>query len=390
MADVPGNLRDISKEDHTLIHPVPPFELSETPYNLINSVFDEAASKNLFMQYDMRHSFTDSSAVTDQVLRFREKKSLAFWYTADEPDGTSIDWRLVQNASDIIKHLDPYHPTTLVLNCNTHGVQTYSRSVDIVMTDVYPISNNLTFSSRWNTPCTHTFGCCGCDACVHNGPRDVFDRLKMYESLKLGKSVWMVVQGFGGSEYWERVPIPAEVRAMVYAGVVGGASGVLYWLRIVYELVDVIAEVGREVKVLSPVLTGYVWYGDAILEGDGWVVGSVWADVKLGVSGNIEVKDSVSRKEWAVDYDVGWKHIVAVVVNLSTSDTIAFEDGKVCSKELKGIDGIAYDVFPSHRGLTKQGTEEDKEDVNQVIVKDGCFHIHHMKPLEVIILEIKA
>ncbi|KAJ3080751.1 hypothetical protein HDU99_007505, partial [Rhizoclosmatium hyalinum] len=102
----------------------------------------------------------------------------------------------------------------------------------------------------------------------------------------------MVVQGFGGSEYWERVPTPEEVRAMVYAGVVRGASGILYWLRIVYELVDVIAEVGREVKVLSPVLTGYVWYGDAILEGDGWVVGSVWADVKLGVSGNIEVKDS--------------------------------------------------------------------------------------------------
>ncbi len=44
--------------------------------------------------------------------------------------------------------------------------------------------------------------------------------------------VWAIIQAFGGgAEHWYRAPNAAEVRAMTYLALIGGATGVMYFLE---------------------------------------------------------------------------------------------------------------------------------------------------------------
>lgn len=125
----------------------------------------------------------------------------------------------------------------------------YTRGADIILTDPYPIAVNTSWSSRWNTECTTTYGCCGCDNC-HGNFRDVSDRLdnfKQYQrwlsNAPLGKmaldpgraaggpkSFWGVPQVFGGSEYWARPPTAEEEIVIIWLFINHGAKGIMGWL----------------------------------------------------------------------------------------------------------------------------------------------------------------
>ena len=49
----------------------------------------------------------------------------------------------------------------LLLATHVLYLSEYASGADILMQDVYPFGNNVTFSSEWNTRCTTTFGDCG-------------------------------------------------------------------------------------------------------------------------------------------------------------------------------------------------------------------------------------
>ena len=187
----------------------------------------------LYLMYDMRHTYMNSTSVTEQVNMIKNSPNLLLWYTADEPDGTSDPLDATTTAYDLIYSLDGYHPVSLVLNCQDFYWSSYTAGTDIVMQDVYMIGNNVTWSSEWDTPCTTDYGDCGCDNCVSiaagdtasvppnstyygagNVPAnsgigtyfDVSDRITSFKNRlevmgwERAKAVWTVPQAFGESQ----------------------------------------------------------------------------------------------------------------------------------------------------------------------------------------------
>ena len=103
----------------------------------------------------------------------------------------------------LIRALDPYHPVYLVNN-RPHTYASYAEASDILAVDVYPIPRY---------PITR-----------------VRDHIQQARWTSLGrKPVWLVAQAFGGVEHWPRAPTAAELRNMIYQGLVQGARGVLFY-----------------------------------------------------------------------------------------------------------------------------------------------------------------
>lgn len=185
----------------------------------------------LYLMYDMRFTYMNSTSVTEQVNAIKNRPNLLLWYTGDEPDGTSDPLNATTTAYDLIYSLDGYHPVSLVLNCQDYYWSSYTAGTDVVMQDVYMVANNVTWSSEWNTPCTPDYGDCGCDNCVSilagdtaavppnttysgtgNVPAnggigtyfDVSDRVASFKNRlevmgwERTKAVWTVPQAFGG------------------------------------------------------------------------------------------------------------------------------------------------------------------------------------------------
>lgn len=64
-------------------------------------------------------------------------------------DGTQQPLDSTKNSYDTIKALDPYHPVSLVMNCENYHFEEYTSGADIILTDVYPIGVNTTWSTKF-------------------------------------------------------------------------------------------------------------------------------------------------------------------------------------------------------------------------------------------------
>ena len=207
----------------------------------MTAVIDTMDRLNLFLQYDMRHSYRNLSAIAEQVPLVKDHPSLLTWYTADEPDGWQYDLNSTKEAYDVIAKLDPYHPIALVLNCQNYYFREYTAGADIIMEDAYPIGINATYSRKWETPCNETLGDCGCDNCV-GSLLDVPNRIDDYQAYGawIGgaakrKPIWAVPQAFGNQDYWDRYPTAAEVWAMDLMALNHGAKARLGWIYTVSD-----------------------------------------------------------------------------------------------------------------------------------------------------------
>lgn len=202
----------------------------------MTAVIDTMDRLNLFLQYDMRHSYRNLSAIAEQVPLVKDHPSLLTWYTADEPDGWQYDLDSTEKAHKAIAELDMYHPIALVLNCQNYHFREYTAGADIIMEDAYPVGINATYSVKWDTPCTDTLGDCGCDNCV-GSLLDVPNRIDNYEQYNawIGgaatrKPIWAVPQSFGSEDYWSRYPTAPEVWAMDLMALNHGARARLGWI----------------------------------------------------------------------------------------------------------------------------------------------------------------
>ncbi|KAH7924185.1 hypothetical protein BV22DRAFT_1130026 [Leucogyrophana mollusca] len=261
-------INELKAQGFTIIHIVPP---TPTYDNLtaLDEVLDRMQEVGMYLMYDMRYTYMNSTSVTEQVKYVQNRPNLLLWYTGDEPDGTSDPLNATTIAYDLIYSLDGYHPVSLVLNCQDYEWASYTAGTDIVMQDAYMISNNVTWSNEWNTACTPDFGDCGCDNCLsipagdnsavppnstlpgstltgfdgtvpaNSGVGSYFDISNRVSSFKnrlevMGwertKAVWTVPQAFGGEEYWLRAPTGPEWVVQSIMGINQGALGVVPWV----------------------------------------------------------------------------------------------------------------------------------------------------------------
>ncbi|KAI0729759.1 hypothetical protein C8Q72DRAFT_912755 [Fomitopsis betulina] len=221
---------DAKTQGFNIIHPIPSFD------NLtqLQEVVTRMEEQGVYLIYDMRFTYMNDTSVTEQVNMIKSSPALLMWYTGDEPDGTSDPLNATVHAYDLIYELDGYHPVSLVLNCFDYFWTEYTAGADIVSQDTYMISNNVTWSVEWDTPCNATYGCCGCDDCKGNF-EDISTRMDEFTyrlwatGWDLTKSVWTVPQGFGGGEYWPQTPTGPEFVLQSVLGINHGGLGVVSW-----------------------------------------------------------------------------------------------------------------------------------------------------------------
>ncbi|KAI0297066.1 hypothetical protein B0F90DRAFT_1811231 [Multifurca ochricompacta] len=212
------------------IHPIPPFDNLTT----FNHMVDKMEELGLWLMYDMRWDYMNATAVTEQVTSLRDRTNLLLYYTADEPDGSEDPLSAPASSAALINSLDPYRPSSLVLNCQDYFFTDYAAGTPVLLQDTYPIGINATFSVIWKTPCTSIRGDCGCDNCVGDfedirGRMDDFATRMEVLGWERSKTVWTVPQGFGSSEYWSRTPTGAEFLVQMIVAINAGARGSMSW-----------------------------------------------------------------------------------------------------------------------------------------------------------------
>ncbi|KAI0042750.1 hypothetical protein FA95DRAFT_1563995 [Auriscalpium vulgare] len=223
-------LEEIKAAGINIVHPIPTFD-NLTSFNIM---VDKMEDLGLWLMYDMRWTYMNSTAVTQEVTPLRNRSNLLLYYTGDEPDGSEDPLTAPATSAALLNILDPYRPVSLVLNCYDYFFTEYSTGTSILMQDTYPIGINATYSVRWNTPCTDIQGDCGCDDCVGDF-EDIRVRMELFKERmevlgwERGKAVWTVPQAFGGSEYWSRAPTGAEWIVENIVALNAGGLGSVSW-----------------------------------------------------------------------------------------------------------------------------------------------------------------
>lgn len=129
-----STLEDFSAAGYNLIHIVPTGTLGDTPFpwDQFEPYLDRASELELWLQYDVLWTPDNVTSMIEQVTRLRTHPSILSWYQSDEPDGKSNPLNSTGIAYDIIKELDPYHPSSLALNCYDFYYSDYAAGADII------------------------------------------------------------------------------------------------------------------------------------------------------------------------------------------------------------------------------------------------------------------
>ncbi|SPQ21793.1 60256065-94d0-4055-a1e5-ca8724674e66 [Thermothielavioides terrestris] len=239
------------------------------------------------LMYDLREGYKNLSYVRANVLAARASPALFAYWTADEPDGWQDPFAAPEQARDLIRALDPYHPVAVTLNCADYYFGPYSAAADLLMADVYPIGINSTFS-KWGTVCNATYGDCGCDRC-EGVVGDVVTRLEDWARFERYLGRWPKTklfnpQAFHGEDYWLRDPSTEETWVMIALAVNHGAKGSIAW---VWPPSDVLAEAhGKMATVLTGEdVVGFIVGGDGPRRIEVDVPGTEVVDVACWVAG---------------------------------------------------------------------------------------------------------
>jgi len=116
------------------------------PMDELKVYWDHMDEANLLNVYDLRFAYQNSTRISEQVETWKNRTTLLMWYTADEPDGWVHPLNATKLAYDQLKELDPYHPVSLVLNCQNFYYKEYASGGDIIFEDAYPVAINATWS----------------------------------------------------------------------------------------------------------------------------------------------------------------------------------------------------------------------------------------------------
>lgn len=270
---------------YNVIHIVPTGDLGNTPFpwDEFEPYLQRADELGLLFQYDARWDHSNLTTMIDQVKRLKSHPSILLWYTGDEPDGKSNPLNSTRIAYDTIRSIDPYHPVSLALNCYDFYYSDYASGAEIILSDVYPISTNTSYSTVYYTPCNATYGCCGCDDC--NGSfEDVSDRLDHFahfdDVLGWPKTHWGAPQAFGNETFWTRYPTAAEEVVMDMLSINHGAKGIVMWdFPTTAEILDVTNRLAAVLtsSEVAEFFLGQKRLGGLAVEGGSRIDATAWA-----------------------------------------------------------------------------------------------------------------
>jgi hypothetical protein len=142
----------------------------------------------------------------EEIKTFMDHPALLAWYISDEPNGFRIPPESLEDIYKIVRETDPWHPISMVFMAPFLSSKKYANALDIVMADPYPVPNY---------PITLV--------------GEVTGQLKSEFTGK--RPVWMVLQAFGGGEWWGREPTLQELRSMTWQSLIKGATGIQYFVR---------------------------------------------------------------------------------------------------------------------------------------------------------------
>lgn len=330
---------------YNVIHIVPTGDLGDTPFpwDKFEPYLKRADQLGLYFQYDVRWEWSNLTTMIDQVTRLQSHPSILLWYIADEPDGKSNPVNSTEIGYNTIRSIDLYHPVSMALNCYNFYYSDYAAGADIILTDVYPIGNNNSYSTVYNTPCNTTYGCCGCDDCV-GVFEDISDRLDNFAHfdnlLGWSKTHWAAPQAFGNETFWTRFPTAAEEVVMNMLSINHAAKGVNMWDF--PTSADVLAVTNRLATVLTTNTVANFLLGTPLYQKLG-ITGATRVDVAAWVGpssmllsvvnlnyGNLEGKITVNLPKGA--------KVTSVTSNIWGDVQWMINEGKVEANGLLGLE----------------------------------------------------
>ena len=205
--------------------------------DLMDAAAEEGVAILLELSDHIRHlEVPDTTAIYQKVMRYRGHPALLAWYLVDEPADAGVKATDTMQIYERIRQLDPYHPVSLVNN-RPHTFADYIGSSDVIAIDPYPVPNY---------PISRV---------------SEYARQASWVSMTQ-KPVWLVAQAFGGVEHWPRPPTAAELRNMVYQGLVQGVTGVFFYRYCGEDERNIqpdalwreVRRLAQELETLSPVL----------------------------------------------------------------------------------------------------------------------------------------
>ncbi|KAK2038493.1 hypothetical protein LZ31DRAFT_599632 [Colletotrichum somersetense] len=284
--DSVDTLNEFAAMGYNVIHIVPTGSLGEMPFpwDDFEPYIQRADELGLYLRYDVLWTWPNLTNMIDQVTRLRTHPSILLWYQSDEADGKANPANSTGLAYEQIKAIDPYHPVSLALNCWDFHYAEYAAGGDIVMSDVYPVAINATFSTVYGTECNATYGCCGCDDCEGKF-EDISIRLDEFyrrdEILGWQKTQWFAPQAFGNETFWARYPTADEEVVMTVLSVNHGAKGIVMWnfpaTDELESLTSSLAKVFTDEMAVG-FLLGAKRSQDLVIEGASRVDAAVWVD----------------------------------------------------------------------------------------------------------------
>lgn len=282
------NVQKFKDQGYNIIHIVPNAGLANQAFNFteLNLFLDKCDEIGLWVMYDMRWTYQNLTSVKEQVDMLKTRRSMLLWYTGDEPDGQGDPLNATRITYDLIKSLDPWHPVSLCLNCYNFYFEEYSSGADIILSDVYPIAVNTSWSVVYDTACNTTYGCCGCDDC-EGTLDDISIRLDLFAEYQswIGsapKPLWGVPMAFGNESFWTRYPTADEEVTMTMLSVNHNAKGIVMWdYPTSTELAQVTSELSRVLAssevagfLLGAPVVALQEAGHGKMDVAGWRVGS--------------------------------------------------------------------------------------------------------------------
>ena len=183
-------------------------KLHDAKVKVIFSVKDYYANKG-----STKTAEEGAAKVTTDINEFKDHPAIMAWYINDEMPLSRLPELTAHR--DLVENLDPGRPTWVVLY-QVDEVREYIPSFDVIGTDPYPIPTATPARALdW----------------TQRSAKGVFG----------AHAVWMVPQIFNWAAYWKgyghseediaacRAPTLAEMRAMAWMCVAGGANGMVFY-----------------------------------------------------------------------------------------------------------------------------------------------------------------
>ena len=193
----------------------------------------------------------DAAGLQRRARTLTDHPGLFGWYLIDEPNLHGAGPQVTLAAREAVRDAGDGHPLTATL-CDIDTIDRYAPSLDVLITDVYPVSTECLFSL---VPHIETA------LAATEGQKPVWAAIGVHNH-DMHRIAW------GGMEHLipdPRRPTVDEVRCMTYLAIAHGAGGILFYAYDAWRygqiydepvLYEGVKALSRELADLSPWLVG--------------------------------------------------------------------------------------------------------------------------------------